>query len=82
MKLAVETAQAGLFENPEAAVAAVIGLTPSRRLGTVEDISDGVVFLASDAAKFVNGSGLHVDGGLGMLRSRHGPQVQPNLTLH
>lgn len=65
-KLAIETAHLGLFESPDAAVAAVIGLTPSGRLGTIEDIADGVVFLASDAAKFVNGSGLQVDGGLGM----------------
>jgi len=66
VKLAVETAGLGLFENPDAAVAAVIGLTPSGRLGEVSDIADAVVFLASDASRFINGVGLPVDGGMGM----------------
>jgi NAD(P)-dependent dehydrogenase (short-subunit alcohol dehydrogenase family) len=66
MKLAVETAGLGLFESTEAAVGAVIELTPSGRLGEVEDMADAVVFLASDASRFVNGAGLPVDGGMGM----------------
>ncbi len=66
IKLAVETAGLGLFESPDAAVAAVIGLTPSGRLGEVSDMADAVVFLASDASRFVNGVGLPVDGGMGM----------------
>jgi 3alpha(or 20beta)-hydroxysteroid dehydrogenase len=66
VKLAVETAGLGLFESPDAAVAAVVGLTPSGRLGEVADIADVVVFLASDASRFVNGVGLPVDGGMGM----------------
>ena len=45
---------------------AVVGLTPSGRLGEVSDMADAVVFLASDAARFVNGVGLPVDGGMGM----------------
>ncbi|GAA1088429.1 SDR family NAD(P)-dependent oxidoreductase [Pseudonocardia alni] len=65
-KLAVETAGLGLFESPEAAVGAVVELTPSGRLGEVADIADAVTFLASDAARFVNGAGLPVDGGMGM----------------
>lgn len=65
-KLAVETAGLGLFESPEAAVGAVVELTPSGRLGEVADIADAVAFLASDAARFVNGAGLPVDGGMGM----------------
>lgn len=66
MKLAVETAGLGLFTGPEAAVAAVVELTPSGRLGEVADMADAVVFLASDASRFVNGVGLPVDGGMGM----------------
>ncbi|MFP5072171.1 SDR family NAD(P)-dependent oxidoreductase [Pseudonocardia nantongensis] len=65
-KLAVETAGLGLFESPEAAVGAVVELTPSGRLGEVSDIADAVAFLASDASRFVNGAGLSVDGGMGM----------------
>ena len=36
------------------------------RLGEVADMAAAVVFLASDAASFVNGVGLPVDGGMGM----------------
>jgi NAD(P)-dependent dehydrogenase (short-subunit alcohol dehydrogenase family) len=42
-----------------------VELTPSGRLGEVADMADAVVFLASDAARFVNGTGLAVDGGMG-----------------
>ena len=59
-------AQLGLFESPEAAVGEVIGLTPPGRLGEVADMADAVVFLASDAARFITGAGLPVDGGMGM----------------
>lgn len=65
-KLAVETAGLGLFESPEAAVGAVVELTPSGRLGEVSEIADAVAFLASDASRFVNGAGLPVDGGMGI----------------
>lgn len=64
--LAADTAALGLFASPEEAVGAVVGLTPSGRLATTEDIADAVVFLASDNAKFINGVGLPVDGGMGM----------------
>ena len=66
VKLAVETSGLGLFDSPDAAVATVVGLTPSGRLGEVSDMADAVVFLASDASRFVNGVGLPVDGGMGM----------------
>jgi NAD(P)-dependent dehydrogenase (short-subunit alcohol dehydrogenase family) len=64
--LANDCARLGLFSSPEEAVGAVIGLTPSGRLGEVTDMADAVVFLASDAARFINGAGLPVDGGMGM----------------
>ena len=64
--LAVDMAKLGLFASPEEAVAGVIELTPSGRLGEVADMADAVVFLASDASRFVNGVGLPVDGGMGM----------------
>lgn len=64
--LAQDVAAIGLFESPEAAVGAVVELTPSGRLGTVEDMADAVVFLASDQSRFVTGAGLPVDGGMGM----------------
>ena len=64
--LAVTVAAAGLYDSPDDAVVDVIGRTPAGRLGTVEDMADAVVFLASDAARFVTGIGLPVDGGMGM----------------
>jgi 3alpha(or 20beta)-hydroxysteroid dehydrogenase len=56
----------GLFESTEAAVAGVIAQTPLGRLGEVADMADAVVWLASDASRFVTGAGLPVDGGMGM----------------
>jgi 3alpha(or 20beta)-hydroxysteroid dehydrogenase len=64
--LANDVARLGLFGSPEEAVTAVVGLTPSGRLGEVTDMAAAVVFLASDAAAFINGAGLPVDGGMGM----------------
>lgn len=64
--LASSVAEIGLFPSPEAAVEAVVAQTPGGRLGTVEDMADAVVFLASDQAKFITGAGLPVDGGMGM----------------
>lgn len=42
----------------------LIGRTPSRRWGDVEDLVGAAVFLVSDASKFVNGHILYVDGGV------------------
>ncbi len=42
----------------------LIGRTPSRRWGDVEDLVGATVFLASDASNFVNGHILYVDGGV------------------
>jgi gluconate 5-dehydrogenase len=42
----------------------VVGHTPSRRWGEVEDLAGAAVFLASDASRFVNGHILYVDGGI------------------
>lgn len=64
--LANDMASLGLYGSPEEAVGAVIELTPSGRLGEVEDMADAVVFLASDAGRFINGAGIPVDGGMGM----------------
>jgi 3alpha(or 20beta)-hydroxysteroid dehydrogenase len=66
MKLAGDVVAAGLFASPEAAVGAIIEQTPAGRLGEVADMADAVVFLCSDAARFITGAGLPVDGGMGM----------------
>lgn len=65
-QLAADCAEIGLFPSPEEAAGAVVELTPQGRLGQVDDMADAVVFLSSDAAKFITGAGLSVDGGMGM----------------
>ena len=42
----------------------LLGRTPSRRWGEVQDLVGAAVFLASDASSFVNGHILYVDGGV------------------
>jgi NAD(P)-dependent dehydrogenase (short-subunit alcohol dehydrogenase family) len=64
--LANDMVTLGLFDSVEAAIGGIVEQTPSGRLGTVEDMANAVVFLASDNAKFINGVGLPVDGGMGM----------------
>lgn len=39
-------------------------LTPLGRLGTVEDVAKAVAFFASDAAAFITGQVLNIDGGM------------------
>jgi NAD(P)-dependent dehydrogenase (short-subunit alcohol dehydrogenase family) len=41
----------------------IVTRTPLRRMGTPEDVAGAVLFLASDAARFVTGVTLAVDGG-------------------
>ena len=65
-QLAADMVTLGLYPSVEAAVGGVIELTPLGRLGEVPDMADAVVFLASDAARFITGTGLAVDGGMGM----------------
>jgi 3alpha(or 20beta)-hydroxysteroid dehydrogenase len=63
--LAGDMVKVGLVPSVEDAVNLVNSLTPMGRLGTVEDIADVVVFLASDAARYITGTGVAIDGGLG-----------------
>ncbi|HUJ34463.1 MAG TPA: SDR family NAD(P)-dependent oxidoreductase [Solirubrobacteraceae bacterium] len=58
----------GVIEQIEA-------LTPLRRWATPEDIADVVTFLASDAARFVTGETVCVDGGLARTTELYGGPV-------
>ena len=51
---------------PEDATKAMLDNTPLGRLGDPEDVAGAVRFLCSDAASFITGEVLLVDGGLGM----------------
>jgi 3-oxoacyl-[acyl-carrier protein] reductase len=39
---------------------------PLKRLGTPEEVADGILFLLSDAASYITGQVLDINGGLGM----------------
>lgn len=52
----------GLLSDPETA-RYITGLHPMRRLGQPEEIAELVVWLCSDAASFVTGQSIGVDGG-------------------
>ena len=41
----------------------IAAIHPMKRMGTVEDIANGIVFLASDECPFMTGTTLFVDGG-------------------
>jgi 3-oxoacyl-[acyl-carrier protein] reductase len=51
---------------PDEATGAMLENTPLGRLGDPEDVAGAVRFLCSDAASFITGEVLLVDGGLGM----------------
>jgi 3alpha(or 20beta)-hydroxysteroid dehydrogenase len=65
VKLAQDVVKVGLWPTVDAAIAEVVGLTPLGRLAEVTDVAAAAVFLCSDAARFVTGVGLPVDGGMG-----------------
>lgn len=54
--------------DPAAALAANILRHPLGRLGTVEDVANAVLFLASDEAAWITGGVFPVDGGAGVTR--------------
>jgi 3-oxoacyl-[acyl-carrier protein] reductase len=59
----IETALTDVL--PDAAREGILAQTPLRRLGSPSDVARAVRFLVSDAAGFITGDVLAVDGGLG-----------------
>lgn len=51
-------------DDPEATLAEIVARQPMRRLGTAEEIANGIAYLASDQAAYVTGTALVIDGGL------------------
>jgi 2-keto-3-deoxy-L-fuconate dehydrogenase len=60
-RIAVNAAAAGSIE---AAREAFVARQPMGRLGTPEEIAALAVYLASDAAQFITGQAIVIDGGL------------------
>lgn len=52
---------------PDDAVASFVDVIPLGRLGTPEDIAAATCFLLSDAASYITGQALHVNGGARMV---------------
>lgn len=66
----VNNVNPGIIDTPmlrrfgdDAAFAPFVQHTPARRLGTPEDVAEVVVWLCSDAARFITGQNILVDGG-------------------
>lgn len=53
-----------LAAMPDKVLDGMVQRTPVGRMGTPEDVAEAYLWLASDAASFVNGAVLSVDGGL------------------
>jgi NAD(P)-dependent dehydrogenase (short-subunit alcohol dehydrogenase family) len=60
----VETALIGRYMAKPMIAKALLTQTPLRRFGTPQDIANAALFLASDEAAYITGTGLHVDGGM------------------
>ncbi|MEP6658180.1 MAG: SDR family oxidoreductase [Betaproteobacteria bacterium] len=56
----------------EATKKGVVRSVPMRRMGTPQDIADACLFLSSDAARYISGAVLPVDGGWAVAGARMG----------
>lgn len=41
-----------------------LNMIPAKRFGKVDDIADAIAFLLSDKASYINGTNIHINGGL------------------
>lgn len=66
-------------ESYQAEIARWPSLVPLQRLGTVSEVSAAIVFLLSDAAAFITGTTLRVDGGVPNVRRIGRPEQAGSL---
>jgi NAD(P)-dependent dehydrogenase (short-subunit alcohol dehydrogenase family) len=64
LKRVIEVAGGGTDEGRSAVEAQYAGLNPMRRIGTPEEAAAAAVWLCSDAASYVTGHSMIVDGGM------------------
>lgn len=67
---------AAQFPDPENTKRSSIAATPLKRLARAEDLADVVLFLASDAARWVTGQVVVADGGLSLCSEGLSPRAQ------
>ena len=60
----VDTPQVAMLLDDPAFKSGIVGRIPLGRVGSTDDLTGAVVFLASDAAGFITGQTLGIDGGL------------------
>lgn len=60
---AINTSMIAAAQMPKEAIDTIIARIPLRRIGTPEEVSVAVVFLASKEASYVTGTTVYVDGG-------------------
>ena len=68
--IATETYMDRLAKDPEMEARTTVNI-PLGRVGTTEEVAEAVVWLSSDAASYVTGSMLSLDGGLSETDSAH-----------
>jgi 3-oxoacyl-[acyl-carrier protein] reductase len=49
---------------PEAIKEKYLNMIPAKRFGKADDIADTIAFLLSDKASYINGTNIHINGGL------------------
>ena len=60
----IDTPQASELLSDEKVRQELISLTPVGRLGTVDDIKYGILYLASDESSYMTGAEFVIDGGI------------------
>ena len=65
-----------VLSMPEVIKQGALANTPARRIGTMEEVGNLVIFLASDRSGYINGEEIHIDGGMKLNVSSLGSQKE------